>query len=376
VRVLLTGAAGFLGWHTRVRLAAQGHHDVVVATREEWSRLPELAADVEAVIHVAGVNRGPDADVEGGNVALAEDLVDALGANPHLRHLVFADSVLGGTDTPYGRGKARAAEVLAAFADRAGVTSTDVRLPNLFGEHGRPDYNSFVATFVAAVLAGRTPTVVDRPIELLHVQGAAQALVACLDGTVGGVRTPTGTTTSVATVLARLQAAASLYEHGDIPPLLDDLDVDLFNTLRAALVPHHYPIPLTRRTDQRGALVETVRSHGGTGQTFVSTTRPGVTRGEHYHLRKVERFVVLSGRASIRLRRMFSDEVVGFEVEGDQPCVVDMPTGWVHSITNTGGSDLTTLFWTNELFDPDAPDTYPEQVGPTAVLAGAGGHRP
>lgn len=362
MRVLLTGAAGFLGQHTWVRLSAVAGHEVVPVGRDEWSLLPDLLPDVEAVIHVAGVNRGPDDQVEQGNVMLAEELSEALPRARRLRHLVFANSIQSGTDSPYGRGKARAAEVLAASAQRLGASFADIHLPNLFGEHGRPDYNSFVATFVAAVLAGRNPDVVDRPIELLHVQGAAQALIDGLKSATADRRTVPGTVTSVGTVLRTIQSQASLYANGDIPPLLDDLDVDLFNTLRAALFPAHYPLPLTMRADQRGNLVETVRSHGGGGQTFVSTTRPGITRGEHFHLRKVERFVVLSGRASIRLRRMFTDQVVAFDVRGDRPCIVDMPTSWAHSITNTGDNDLTTLFWTNELFNPQAPDTYPEPV--------------
>ena len=166
-----------------------------------------------------------------------------------------------------------------------------------------------------------------------------------------------------------------MYTAGDIPPLLCDLDVDLFNTLRAAMFPSHYPIPLGARSDGRGSLVEVVRSHGGQGQTFVSSTRPGLTRGEHFHLRKIERFVVLAGRATIRLRRLFSPEIVTFTVSGVQPCIVDMPTLWSHNITNTGSSHLTTLFWTNELFDPDRPDTHPEPVAVAPrelVDAGAG----
>ena len=109
-------------------------------------------------------------------------------------------------------------------------------------------------------------------------------------------------------------------------------------------------------------MVETVRSHGGQGQTFVSTTGLGITRGEHFHLGKVERFVVLGGQARISLRRVCDNEIVSFDVSGDRPAVVDMPTMWVHNITNIGDSELTTLFWTHSLFDPEAPDTYWEPV--------------
>lgn len=362
MRILVTGAAGFVGWHTRVRLHALTGHEVVAVDRPEWPELERHVAEVDAVVHLAGVNRGPDGEVEGGNVTLAEELAAAMAATGARARIVYANSIQSGNGTPYGRGKEAAGAVLAAAAERAGTAFVDVRLPNIFGEHGRPQYNSFVATFAHAVVDGHEPTIADRPVELLHVQGAAQALIDALDLD-GGRLDPRGAETSVAHVYQTLLDGNRLYERGDVPPLDTPLDVDLFNTLRAARFPAHYPIPLTPRSDERGRLVEVVRSHGGQGQTFVSTTAPGVTRGEHFHLRKVERFVVVAGQARISLRKALTDEVVSFDVDGSRPVVVDMPTMWVHNITNTGEGELLTLFWTNELFDPAAPDTYPEPVG-------------
>lgn len=362
MRILVTGAAGFLGWHTRVRLHARTAHDVVAVDRPGWPELARHVAGADAVIHLAGINRGDDAEVEGGNATLAQDLaaaVDAAGARPRI---VYANSIQSGNGTPYGRGKERAAQVLSAAAERAGTPFVDVRLPNLFGEHGRPQYNSFVATFAHAVVEGREPAIADRAVELLHAQGAAQCLLDALDGDAARVDPP-GVATTVSQVYQTLREGNRLYEGGDLPPLQTALDVDLFNTLRAARFPARYPIALTPRTDQRGRLVEVVRSHGGQGQTFVSSTAPGITRGEHFHLRKVERFVVVSGEARISLRRVLTDEVVSFDVDGTRPVIVDMPTMWVHNITNTGSGELLTLFWTNELFDPAAPDTYTELVG-------------
>lgn len=361
MRIVVTGAAGFLGWHTRLLLTAVGVHDVVAVDRSSWSRLPALLENADAVLHLAGVNRGRDEDVAAGNVSLARDLADALAAAPTGVRVVYANSIQAGNGTPYGSSKAEAAAVLrAATASRQGVL-VDVLLPNLFGEHGRPGYNSFVATFAHAVVRGEPPVVQDRPVELLHAQDAARALLAGLDGPDRQER-PRGTPTTVAEVLAILEHHQELYRTGDIPPLDDPLRLALFRTLRAAAFPGDGPVPLRPRTDERGRLVEVVRSHGGQGQTFVSSTRPGVTRGEHFHLRKVERFVVVDGQARIRLRRLFHDEVVTFDVSGERPVAVDMPMGWAHNISNTGSRDLTTLFWTSELFDPEDPDTTPEPV--------------
>jgi len=361
VRILLTGAAGFLGWHTRVRLGALTDHEVVAVDRTEWATLVDYMDGVDAILHIAGVNRGTEDDVEGGNGDLAQAVANAVRASGGRPRIVYANSIQAGNGTPYGIGKAAAADILASLADNLGVHFVDIQLPNLFGEHGRPGYNSFVATFAHAVIDGETPTVADKEVSLLYAQEAAQVFIDALDTTQSVVR-PQGTPTTVKGVYDTFHDFNALYSKGDIPPLLTDLDVDLFNTLRAAKFPAHYPIGLTSRSDDRGRLVEVVRAHGGQGQTFISTTKPGITRGEHFHLRKVERFVVVGGSARISLRKVLTDEIVSFEVDGDAPAVVDMPTMWVHNITNIGPGELTTLFWTNELFDPQAPDTYPEAV--------------
>jgi UDP-2-acetamido-2,6-beta-L-arabino-hexul-4-ose reductase len=365
MRVVLTGAAGFLGWHTRARLRALTEHEVVPVARGDWSRLPDLVRGADAVIHIAGVNRGAAPEVEGSNVRLAQDLADAVAQAGGPIRLVFANSIQSGNATAYGSGKQRAAEVLRAAAGDTGGSLVDVRLPNLFGEHGRPAYNSFVATFVDAVVRGESPTVEDREVTLLHAQDAAQVLIDALHTSEARLD-PAGTITTVVGVLDLLREFHETYAKGDVPALDSKLRVDLFNTYRAALFPERYPIVLPAHADHRGRLVETVRAHGGQGQTFVSTTRPGVTRGEHFHLGKVERFVVLSGQARISLRRVFHDDVVSFDVSGEQPAVVDMPTMWVHNITNIGDSEVTTLFWTHSLFDPEHPDTFWEPVSDPA----------
>ena len=366
MRVVLTGADGFLGWHTRVRLRAAGVHEVVPVGRADWSRLGSSVAEADAVVHVAGVNRGTDDEVEGGNVALARDVARAVGASGRAVRVVHADSIQAGNGTPYGTGKAAAADVLRDAASASGGDLVDLLLPNLFGEHGRPGYNSFVATFCAEIVAGRAPRVVDNPVELLHAQAAAQALVEGLTGP-GGTARPPGTPTSVRDVLDTLVGFDELYVAGDLPDLSSPFDLDLFNTLRTASFLRRDPVTPPPRTDHRGRLVEVARVHGGGGHTFVSTTGPGITRGDHFHLRKVERFVVLDGEARISLRRLLDDRVVSFDVSGATPTVIDMPTMWAHNITNTGGGTLTTLFWANEILDPAAPDTFPEPVAARAA---------
>lgn len=362
MRILLTGSDGFLGWHTRVRLRALTDHEVVAVNRTNWQDLARLTKGVDAIIHCAGVNRAEPRQVEHGNVELAGEVADAARQAGSCPRIVYANSIQAGNDSAYGRGKDSAGALLAAGAADSGGAYTDVRLPNLFGEHGRPCYNSFVATFVDAVVAGQQPDIADRSVSLLHAQDAAQALI---DGLTGPTRIePTGTSTTVRGVFDTLRSFRIRYATGDLPSLIEQFEIDLFNTLRSALFPAHYPITLTTHSDARGRLVETVRSHGGQGQTFISTTRPRITRGEHFHLGKIERFVVVSGAARISLRRMLTDDVISFHVNGNEPAIIDIPTLWAHNITNTGDRDLTTMFWTHALFDPARPDTFAESVQP------------
>jgi UDP-2-acetamido-2,6-beta-L-arabino-hexul-4-ose reductase len=364
VKVAITGAHGFLGWHTACRLRARYGVEPVRLGREvhaDPGALREALRGVGTVIHLAGVNRAElDDEVEHGNVRLAADVCSALDDRPV--HIVYADSVQRELDNPYGRGKRRAAELLGQLPG----TLADVVLPNLFGEHARPGYNSFVATFCHEVAHGRQPQVNnDRKIPLLHAQTAAQALIdAALDSSDRVVRVQ-GEAHGISEVLETVTGFHALYaERGEIPDLSTTFAIDLFNTYRSYLFPQQFPLFAAVHHDERGDLFETARAHGGTGQVFVSTTRPGHTRGDHYHLRKVERFFVISGEAEISLRRLLHDDVVTFPLSGEQPSFVDMPTMWVHNLRNVGASDLVTLFWADQLFDADRSDQYPEKVTP------------
>lgn len=361
MKIVVTGGAGFLGWHTRARLHTLTDHEVVCVTRTSWHELPDVARDADAVVHLAGVNRGSDREVEQGNVKLAEDVAAAVRAGGPGCRIVYANSIQAGNDSPYGRGKSRAAVILQEAAAAVEGSMCDVRLPNVFGEHARPAYNTFVATFIDTLLRGETATVRANPVELLHAQDAAQALIDALTCDESQSH-PRGHVTQVDAVYEKLVTFQETYGRGEIPALPDKFDVDLFNTYRSAGFPSEYPFALVVNSDQRGELVETVRAHGAGGQSFVSYTKPGMTRGEHYHLSKIERFVVISGRARISLRKVLGDEIIDFVVDSAEPAVVDMPTLWVHNITNIGDTDLITMFWADQLFDPAAPDTYWEPV--------------
>jgi UDP-2-acetamido-2,6-beta-L-arabino-hexul-4-ose reductase len=350
----VTGASGFLGWHLRVLARSLGLPAPVLVERADLEN-PRVLDGVDRVVHLAGINRGDPDRVARGNVEIAESLIRGLSrcATPP-KTVVFANSVQAGNGTPYGDGKAAAAALIGEATRWSGSRFVDVRLPNVFGEHGRPHYNSVIATFCRTLADGGAARVdEDRSLDLLHATDAAARLLEMPD-------TVATTRRSVRDLAETLTTYAQQYRAGEIPALTDRFAVRLFNTYRS-----HCPVvdvPLPKHSDARGDLVEAVKAHGGGGQSFVSSTVPGVTRGDHFHLSKVERFAVLRGTAEICLRRLHHRPITRILVHGEDPAVVDMPTMWAHSITNVGDDELLTLFWANEVFDPADPDTYPEQV--------------
>ena len=365
LRLGITGGLGFLGWHIQVHVHADRGIEVAAAGRDIFDDSLARAVfvrDKDAIVHLAGMNRGDEAEIERSNIALTQMLIDTCEREQARPHILFANSTHSGRDTAYGRSKHRSTELLAAWAERAGAKFTNLVIPGVFGEGGKPFYNSVVSTFCHQIANGETPQIIqDREIELVHAQElAARILVAIRDGETGIVSV-SGQTTTVTALLARLQQLAGEYQTQVLPSVADQFGLELFNTYRSYLFPKHYPVALERRADTRGSLFEVVRTiHGG--QCFFSTTKPGITRGNHYHTAKIERFLVAQGEATIRVRRLFSKDVVEFRVNGDSPGYVDMPTFHTHNITNVGAGELLTLFWAHEIYDPNRSDTYSEPV--------------
>lgn len=370
-RIVITGAKGLIGWHAHARLHAENcaagfkgdpvPYDIVAlghADFEDEIKLQAAVSEADAVLHFAGINRAAADIVETGNPAIAQKLVDACEAVNALPHVVFANSTHAASDTPYGRGKQKSAEVFSGSS----LQYCNLILPHIFGECAKPNYNNVTATLIDKILTGEKPTVnADGRVQLLHAGAAAQAAIdAALNATSGDL-SPVSRPISVPDLLEKLQSFHAQYSSNVYPDLSDEFELELFNSYRAATYPNGWPRPLRLNSDARGTLFEAVKGGGG-GQTFLSTTEPGVTRGDHYHLRKVERFLVLQGEAVIRVRKVLSDEVWEYPVTGDVPATVDMPTLHTHSIENVGSGPLLTLFWTHDLFDPQNPDTFADKV--------------
>ena len=362
-RLTLTGANGFLGWHTRVALVEQRTDFEPVAVGDSFDLDAASAAISEStrLVHIAGVNRASDDEVRNGNLLFAEQVASALlRAESPPGEVVFANTTQSTNGSVYGEAKNAAAGVVRAAAEKVGAVFRDVRLPNLFGEHGRPFYNAVTATFSHLLATGSVPTVDnDKQLTLLHAQDAADLLIGAVPAS---DQQQLEVELAVSQLLGKLQLMAETYRRGEIPDVAAKVDRDLFNTYRSYTFPDLAPVRLNRHADARGSFFEIVRAHGGPGQSSFSTTAPGISRGDHFHRRKIERFTVLAGQATISLRKLFTGEVISFEVTGDVPVAVDMPTMWAHKIENTGSQTLYTSFWSNDLFNSDMPDTIAEAV--------------
>jgi UDP-2-acetamido-2,6-beta-L-arabino-hexul-4-ose reductase len=363
----ITGADGLIGWH--IRAYAKAHRpDITLslatrATFADAALLQQFVGGCDAIIHCAGVNRGTDEAVTHGNIHAAQMLADAAAKSAAFPHILYTNSTHSVGDTAYGRSKRRAAEILAKAASGHGGLFTNFILPHVFGEGGKPFYNSAVSTFCHQLAIGEQPAIIhDGMLQLVHAQSVAQHILAAIATQQHGTHEITGHKITVSALLTKLLAMHTQYADQRLIPHLDDpFDLALFNTLRSYRYPLQAQVPLALRSDARGHLFEAVRTlHGG--QAFMSTTHPGITRGNHFHTQKIERFLVCAGEAEIRIRKLFSNEITVFTVSGNAPSYIDMPTFHTHSITNTGTGELVTLFWAHELFDPQTPDTFAEAV--------------
>ena len=374
LNILVTGSDGLIGWHFRAWLYTRGESvNVIPCNRAQFNDDVYLSNAIEkadVIVHLAGMNRGEEEEIVETNIGLARRITEICQQLECRPHIIYSNSTHCDGDSRYGYSKRVAGETFDAWANSEDARFLNLVLPHVFGEHGKPNYNSVVSTFCHKLATGETPQVTgDSALNLLHAHDVAQIIWESIEsGTVDELR-PNGCKMFVSELLERLQRLSGRYAEGVIPEMSEAIDHKLFNTFRSYIPYDKRAIDLQLHEDERGNLFESVRADG-TGQVFLSTSHPDVTRGRHFHFRKVERFLVIQGKAKIRLRRVFTDEIVTYEVSGDVPQAVDIPTLHTHDITNVGDTPLLTLFWAGEHFDPDDSDTYSMPVElPTAPSA-------
>jgi len=369
--ILITGAAGFVGSNLRSALSRRDDVEVIgVDLDDDPALLEDGAARADVVYHLAGVNR-PEHEHEfvTGNVDLTRDLLGLIEAAGNKPVFVLSSSIQAERDNPYGRSKLGAEQVVLDWQARTGGAACVYRLPNLFGKWSRPNYNTVVATFCHNI-ARDLPIQINNPdhvLELCYGDDVVAALLRHLDQPPAPDRTRWTVTRTFRVTLAdladRIRAFAAMRTTLVVPDLADDLNRCLHATYLSFLPEDDFAYPVTLRTDNRGWLFELLKSPHF-GQIFVSTTHSGITRGDHPHDSKIEKFCLIQGRAAIRFRHIFKGEVLTYEVDDKNIRIVDIPPGYTHHIENIGDTEMVVLFWANEPFDPDRPDTYYLKVQP------------
>jgi UDP-2-acetamido-2,6-beta-L-arabino-hexul-4-ose reductase len=378
IKIGITGQAGFIGTHLFNFFGLKKEEVIRIPFFDEYfddsASLEDFVGKCDVIIHLAALNRHRDPQtIYETNILLVNKLIGALDKTGSRPHILFASSTQEESDNMFGKSKREGREMLANWAEKNKTSFTGLVIPNVFGPFGNPYYNSVVATFCHQVTHNEQPKIeVDARLRLIYIGELVRVIYEAISGqrsAVSGQQTakkyvvPHTCEKKVSEILDLIiRFNAEYREKGIFPEIHDKFELNLFNTFRCYMdIPHHYPVKLSINADERGTFVETIKTQLG-GQVSFSTTKPGITRGNHFHTRKIERFAVIKGKARIQLRRIGTDEVINFELDGNEPSYVDMPIWYTHNITNTGKEEAFTIFWINEFFNPNDPDTYFEKV--------------
>lgn len=364
--VLVTGCNGFIGKHVIATLSRMEQYELLKYGSEHTSeQLEEMAIKADFIIHLAGCNRPQDPQQYTiGNKQLTEQLLHILAKNGRRTPVLLASSIQATQEHAYGISKKAAEDAVSAYSRDTGAKVYIYRLPNVFGKWCKPYYNSVVATFCYNI-AHQMPIEMHDPSKLLtlvYVNDVVSELVNAIEGCVteaadGLCHVPKG----YELTLGQLAEHLYRYHHGrrtlQLPNSGAEIDRVLYPTYLSYLDETDYSYELEMKHDHRGWLAEFIKSDQA-GQLFISRTKPGITRGNHWHHTKVEKFLVIEGEAEIKFRSIHNSQVISYHVTGERLCVLDIPPGYTHSITNIGNTDCVTLFWANEIFDSNQPDTY------------------
>lgn len=370
-RIGITGQNGFVGKHLYNTLGLHPELYQIIEFQKSFfdseELLDQFVNSCDVIVHLAGMNRHNDPQVVyDTNVSLANKLVNSLKRTCSKPQIIFSSSSQEERDNLYGKSKKDARLILSGWANSAEAVFTGMVIPNVFGPFGNPFYNSVVATFCHQITHGETPKIeIDGELKLIYVGELVTEIIGAIHLVLNESEYSVAhtATVKVSEILAILLKYHEQYQlRGIIPEINNNFELNLFNTFRCYEdIENKFPIKFTEHTDARGAFTEVIRLNVG-GQVSFSTTHPTITRGNHFHTRKIERFAVIKGEALIQLRQIGTDKVLDFYLSGSQPAYVDMPIWYTHNIKNIGETELYTIFWINEFYNPEDPDTYFENV--------------
>ena len=379
MKILVTGAKGFIGKNLIEELKRQGHEILAYDIDSTEEQLNEYTKSCEFVYHLAGINRpeNPE-DFMSGNFGFTSVLLESLKKHENKAPIMPTSSIQAELDNPYGKSKKAGEELLFQYGGENDVIVYVYRFPNVFGKWCRPNYNSAVATFCYNI-ARNLPIQVNETnptLTLVYIDDLVKELVRTLNGEANISDTydknqdenehrycsvPEQYQIKLLDIVNMLYSFKKSRKDLYVPDMRDPFTKKLYATYLSYLPEDKFSYELTMHCDTRGSFTEMLKSEER-GQVSVNISKPGITKGNHWHSTKNEKFIVVSGKARISFRKIGTEEVITYDVSGDKIEAVDIPPGYTHSITNTGETDLVTVMWANEPFDPNNPDTYYEEV--------------
>lgn len=364
-KILVTGANGFVGKNLIAELKNQGHDELYLFNRENsLEDLERFTKDCDFVFHLAGVNRPKnESEFMEGNQVLTAQLLDFLVKNKNKATVLITSSIQVEKDNMYGKSKKAGEDELFAYEKETGAKVFVYRLPNLFGKWSKPNYNTVVATYCYNVARGLNIQV-NNPaahLELAYIDDVLEEFLKALSGnptvSEGFCVVPVIHKIELGELANQIRSFKETRTSLAVPAMSDELTKKLYSTYLSFLPKDDFSYELKMNIDNRGSFTEFLRTPDR-GQVSVNISKPGITKGNHWHHTKNEKFLVVSGSGLIRFKNIDSEEIIEYYVNGEKLQVVDIPTGYTHSIVNVGDIDLVTVMWVNESFDPEKPDTH------------------
>ncbi len=369
MKILVTGAKGFIGKNLISELKNEGCGDILEYDREtDSSLLDAYTSECDFVFHLAGVNRpeSPDEFMKG-NFGSTSELLNSLKKHHNTAPIMISSSIQAELDNPYGKSKKAGENLLFEYSEETDTKVLVYRFPNVFGKWCRPNYNSVIATFCNNIANG-LPIQVNDPnsnLNLVYIDDVVAELIHALSGKENRsgdfCSVPVFYAVKLGQVAELIQSFKDSRNDLTVPDMSVEFTKKLYSTYLSYLPKEGFSYPLSMRVDNRGSFTEFIRTPER-GQFSVNISHPGVVKGQHWHHTKNEKFLVVSGKGLIQFRKVDTDEVIDYHVSGEKLEVVDIPTGYTHNIINEGDTDMVTLMWANEPFDPEHPDTYALKV--------------
>ena len=365
-KILITGAKGFIGKNLTAHLRQQGFGNLYLFDRESTQQdLDSYCKDCQFVFHLAGVNRPQDPqEFYQGNTDFSENLINTLKKYNNQSPVIVTSSTQAELDNDYGKSKKMGEDL---FLQNQNNKALIFRLYGVFGKWSKPNYNTVVATFMHNVVNVLPVTISDENylLTLCYIDDVIEKFVSVMENSQslesGFYHIDTLHNITLGELYKLIKSFKQSREDLVMPTLDTLLKQRLYGTFLSYLNIEEFSYKLKKNQDDRGWLAEFIKNEG-MGQIFISTTKPGITRGNHWHHTKVEKFFVISGKAEIAFRNVYTDEKIVYTVDGETPTVVDIPVGYTHYIKNIGNEKMICLFWSSQMFDPQNPDTYFTEV--------------